>query len=550
MRHLKCDTRSTCRACEKSGRECLRLNVRFRHLVCPSERVTRAHLTKYDFFFDSEQTWVDNTDQKLEFVVDSDPSAHNSLTSNLEDDRDHAEGPNVESDTPLLEQPPPVSFFGSSPHTPTALAFTPDDDPPDYLTASAQVSHDPPGNVPTASASDISSHHLRITSQLTEKEPVNKSLSSLERVLAEPELHRPLQSLQEGKLLQHWITHLAPWFDVGDSKRHFGRIVPHMATSSPLLMTAILAIAAFHDSRVNGQSNMYNAMMYHDRCLNMIVPMLSDTDPADEDSVLVTTTILHLYDGLESGNDLPRHLKGTSIFFPAEGVYNSSPLRRAVFWLHLRQEIYNAYLYQRGVTTDLSNCDFESEDDSGSDEMWFHQMLYIAALVSKLAFGEEVSHARWHELCKMLEVWESRRPGSFDPIYIRPRDPSNGRYFPEICYVTDEHVVATQFFNMAKVLLTAHDPSLPRIGPRVKSAAVAMQSTALSHLRTVIGIAICHNFMPARFTANLAIIICGNWFKDRQEQEALLDFMSVTSRCSGWSRHDAQQGLVEEWGWK
>lgn len=64
-------------------------------------------------------------------------------------------------------------------------------------------------------------------------------------------------------------------------------------------MTAILAIAAFHDSRVNGQSNLYNAMTYHDRCLEMIVPMLSDTDRADEDSVLVTTTILHLYDGLE-----------------------------------------------------------------------------------------------------------------------------------------------------------------------------------------------------------------------------------------------------------
>ena len=210
VRHLNCDTRSTCRACEKSGRECLRLNVRFRHLVCPSERVTRADLTKYDFFFDSEQTWVD-TNQKLEFVVDSDVSAHNSTTSNLEDDRDHAEGPNVESDTPLLEQPPLVSFFGSSSHTPTALAFTPDDDPPDYLTASARVSRDLPGIVTTASASDSSSHHLRITSKLIEKEPVNKSLSSLERGLAEPELHRPLQSLQEGKLLQQWIAHLAPW---------------------------------------------------------------------------------------------------------------------------------------------------------------------------------------------------------------------------------------------------------------------------------------------------------------------------------------------------
>ena len=210
VRHLNCDTRSTCTACEKSGRECLRLNVRFRHLVCPSERVTRADYTKYDFFFDSEQMWVD-TNQKLEFVASSDMSADNSPTNDLEDDRYHAEGPNVEYDTPLLEQPPSVSLFGSSAHTPTALAFTPDDDPPDYSTASAQVSRDPPGSVATADASDILSHDLRTASQLTEKQPFKKSLFSLERVLSEPELHHPLQSLQEGKLLQHWIAHLAPW---------------------------------------------------------------------------------------------------------------------------------------------------------------------------------------------------------------------------------------------------------------------------------------------------------------------------------------------------
>ena len=65
-------------------------------------------------------------------------------------------------------------------------------------------------------------------------------------------------------------------------------------------MTVILAIAALHHSRVSGQSDLYNAMTYHDRCLNMLVPMLSDSDRANnDDCVLMTTTILHLYDGLE-----------------------------------------------------------------------------------------------------------------------------------------------------------------------------------------------------------------------------------------------------------
>ena len=76
-----------------------------------------------------------------------------------------------------------------------------------------------------------------------------------------------------------------------------------MATSSPLLMTVILAIAALHRSRVSGQNDLYDAMTYHDRCLEMIVPMLSDSDPVKDDCVLMTTIILHLYDGLECKTD-------------------------------------------------------------------------------------------------------------------------------------------------------------------------------------------------------------------------------------------------------
>ena len=251
-----------------------------------------------------------------------------------------------------------------------------------------------------------------------------------------------------------------------------------------------------------------------------------------------------------AGIDPSRHLKGTSIFFSAATINNASPIRKAVFWLHLRQEIYNAYLQQRGVITDLSNCKFITDDDSeNSDDMWFHQTLYISALVTQWAFGEKTSNARWHELCAMVETWETKRPSSFNQIYFRPRDAQKGRYFPELCYTTDEHVAAAHFFYMAKLLLTTHDPTLPRIGSKMKSAMAAMQRTALSYVRTLIGISICNTWVPARLTAVLAIYICNSLFTNRQEQEALLHFMRETSDYSGWSRQNTQQELVQEWGW-
>ena len=42
----------------------------------------------------------------------------------------------------------------------------------------------------------------------------------------------------------------------------------------------------------------------------------------------------------------------------------------------------------------------------------------------------------------------------------------------------------------------------------------------------------------------------GGWFTDRQEQQALLDFMKKTDQCSGWPRKHAQQALMDEWGWE
>ena len=64
-------------------------------------------------------------------------------------------------------------------------------------------------------------------------------------------------------------------------------------------MTAILAMAALHHSRVSGEGDLYDAMTYHSKCLSMLVPALSDPNRIEDDGILIITTILHLFDGLE-----------------------------------------------------------------------------------------------------------------------------------------------------------------------------------------------------------------------------------------------------------
>ena len=71
-----------------------------------------------------------------------------------------------------------------------------------------------------------------------------------------------------------------------------------MAASSPLLMSAILALSALHLSRVSDY-DVYDAVHYHDKCLQHMVPMLDDHDKPKDDNLLLTTVFLHLYEDLE-----------------------------------------------------------------------------------------------------------------------------------------------------------------------------------------------------------------------------------------------------------
>jgi len=212
VRHLHCDTYSTCTECEKKGRECVRLNVRFRNLVCPSKRITRADYSKYEFFFDGEQTWIDNNG-KVEFVAGSDSSAGADATptDELEKNVFDAVGLHAEPRPALVEQPSSTSVLGSTSHTPTVQASILDDDPPDYLAALQQVRHDPPGGVLFDDASKMPAHSLREASQPGENLSCDTSVSYLRRMLPAPEATWTLESLQEGKLFQHFVTHLAPW---------------------------------------------------------------------------------------------------------------------------------------------------------------------------------------------------------------------------------------------------------------------------------------------------------------------------------------------------
>ena len=128
----------------------------------------------------------------------------------------------------------------------------------------------------------------------------------------------------------------------------------------------------------------------------------------------------------------------TSAFLPACGRLSSS-LRKAVFWLHLRQEIDSACSHQRTVRADLASCRFESFDTTLDVDVWLHKALWICAQTLQWAYGDEPTPAKWRDLWGLIEDWLEKRPSSFSPLFFRPRDPSQNIWFPELTFATDEH---------------------------------------------------------------------------------------------------------------
>ena len=201
VRHLHCNNEIPCQECEKSGRDCRRMSVRFKHLVCPARNATRADYGKYEFFFECEQPWVD-LDGIISFAGDSkDISGVLSLEA---PDKDDSNASDLERGTPLDINPSATPTSSKVTYLDEDVESTPGprDDPPDYAAAVEHIPHDP---------------HIRDTLRGEPNNPdlampvLSTGISSLNETQSASESAWPLKSLKERNLFQHFVTHLAPW---------------------------------------------------------------------------------------------------------------------------------------------------------------------------------------------------------------------------------------------------------------------------------------------------------------------------------------------------
>ena len=241
-----------------------------------------------------------------------------------------------------------------------------------------------------------------------------------------------LTNAQEALLLQHYIAVLGPAMDVCDSQLYFSTVAPELATTSPLLLNAALAASAYHLSRTTTGFDPLVAEMYHERCVELLIPLL-DNLSAVSDEIVAATILLRLYEQMSStGSDYERHLSGTYAFINA----TAGGIRQAFFWIFLRQDMDVALSHQRPLRLDLeAYAEMSQTTPSHNDDRgWANRIVWIAAEVVAFLFSTEKSHLKHEELKEKAEVWRLQKPGSFEPLFVE-----EGSVFPEVYYLRSWH---------------------------------------------------------------------------------------------------------------
>ena len=107
-----------------------------------------------------------------------------------------------------------------------------------------------------------------------------------------------LADADTARLFHSYMTAVAPWYDLGDARRHFGTLVPQLALREPLLFNAVLALAGMHAAQT-GHGGKKTAAEFHGRCVRQLIALDDDSDLLDNGVALAATCLLRSYEILD-----------------------------------------------------------------------------------------------------------------------------------------------------------------------------------------------------------------------------------------------------------
>lgn len=140
------------------------------------------------------------------------------------------------------------------------------------------------------------------------------------------------------------------------------------------------------------------------------------------------------------GKDDARHLLGgyASVAECQQREQIRTGLSSAAFWVHQRQDVFNAVIHQRTPKTDLQRSGLDLSISPADEHTWALRATCLNAEAASFCFGTEAASVhRFRSVTARLQQWYQHKPQSFTPVFYRERDLSQGRFFPDLYLVLD-----------------------------------------------------------------------------------------------------------------
>lgn len=99
--------------------------------------------------------------------------------------------------------------------------------------------------------------------------------------------------------VHHYVSELAAWYDLGDSRRRFATTIAELALDESLLFSALVALSAMHVSQTTAKTARRTAEAYHGSCIRQLISLDDNSVLLDNGVALAAACLLRSYEILD-----------------------------------------------------------------------------------------------------------------------------------------------------------------------------------------------------------------------------------------------------------
>jgi hypothetical protein len=226
--------------------------------------------------------------------------------------------------------------------------------------------------------------------------------------------------------------------------RNFGQRVPRLALQKPVLFAACLAYAS-HVLFVRGELDKSIEEHFHNKAINLLIPLLSSQPTSSQNEALLATAVLlrtsEQYS--EFGDDAQHHLNGAVALFTKERHESlkwtpvNTGLEITAFWTLIRESIRVCFLHEEPCSFDLDLVQEDMAFSHATEEAWTNHMTYLMARLCSACWSDRGNSSMRLEVLRVqIEQWKELIPKTFEPWYLHQADDQS---FAHLRYTSTWH---------------------------------------------------------------------------------------------------------------